>query len=193
MPAQPSSLRELGAGACGDLRLWLVDLREPDDPGAAVSMLAHDEIERMTSFRFEADRVRYRRSHSALRQVLAHELGVEPAALRYAPAAAGGEPPLTWPAASPLDFNLSHCRDYALIGLSTSADVGVDIETPPAWSADDLLQTARGVLSAAELLDLQAMAERARRGALMRAWTRKEACLKAIGVGLAIEPRWFAF
>ncbi|MFT3665074.1 4'-phosphopantetheinyl transferase family protein [Piscinibacter sp.] len=186
MQPLPPSIRELAAGGMGDLRLWLVDLREPDNVAATASTLARDEIERMARLRFEADRARYRRSHVALRRVLARELGVEPAALRYTPDA-DGKPRLTWPA-EPVDFNLSHCRDFALIGLSRMLDVGVDIENAPSWNADELMQTARGVLSASELLDLQALPTPARLGALMHAWTRKEACLKALGVGLSIEP-----
>lgn len=186
MQPLPPSIRELAARDVSDLKLWLVDLREPDEPTAVVSALAHDEVERMARFRFEPDRTRYRRSHMALRRVLARELGVEPAALRYVPDA-GGKPRLVWPAAA-VDFNLSHCHDYALIGLSSAFDVGVDIETDRNWSAGEILQTARGVLSARELIQLQALPDEARRDALLRGWTRKEACLKALGVGLSIEP-----
>lgn len=180
--------RELeGDGPLG-LRIWLIDLREAC-AAADTSLLAPDELARMRRFRFEADRERYRRAHVGLRRLLAHELGVAPGELAFTPGP-HGKPRLAAPHDA-LDFNLSHCQHFAVLGYSRIVDVGVDVESDLRWSDDDVLTTARGTLTPSELSALLALPVEERNKAFRYAWTRKEACLKALGVGLLIEPSSF--
>jgi 4'-phosphopantetheinyl transferase len=79
--------------------------------------------------------------------------------------------------------SLSHASTHAAIAISTAGPVGVDIEP------------TRRNFSLAELADrichpdeLEAIGETG----LLRLWVRKEAMLKAIGTGLAIEMSSFA-
>ena len=62
----------------------------------------------------------------------------------------------------------------------------------PAWETVlDLDALARHCLTPAECRDLAALPADARPLALLARWTRKEACLKALGTGLQIEPSSF--
>lgn len=82
-----------------------------------------------------------------------------------------------------LHVSLSHAGAYAAVALSTAGPVGVDIEeTEP---LPDRERFARGILAAAERFDWAALPENARDSAVIRAFTRKEAVLKALGLGLA--------
>lgn len=180
--------RELeGDGPLG-LRLWLIDLREAC-AAQDTTLLASDELARMRRFRFEADRERYLRAHVGLRRLLAHELGVAPGELAFTPGP-HGKPRLAAPH-DILDFNLSHCAHFAVLGYSRIVDVGVDIESDLKWTDDDVLTTARGTLTPSELSALLALPAESRGNAFRCAWTRKEACVKALGVGLLIEPSSF--
>jgi len=87
---------------------------------------------------------------------------------------------------SPLCVSLTRGGDLSLIAVATaSRGVGVDVETvrpaPPAAVVGQLL-TTREAHALDRLDDVE------RDAAFMRAWVRKEAALKAVGVGLAIEP-----
>jgi 4'-phosphopantetheinyl transferase len=84
-------------------------------------------------------------------------------------------------------FSLSHSAHHALIALGDTGDIGADIEVvktlPHAERLGEKLYTPT------ERAEIE-FAEDATR-AFLRCWTRKEACLKAVGRGLSIEPRTF--
>jgi 4'-phosphopantetheinyl transferase len=84
-----------------------------------------------------------------------------------------------WPA---LRFNLSHTRGAALIGVAAGPELGIDIE----WQRpmEDLDDMARAVMSPEELEQWLALPPDDRTPAFYHLWTRKEAYLKAIGLGL---------
>lgn len=84
-------------------------------------------------------------------------------------------------------FNRSHSGDWVLIAISEEREVGIDVEL--ARRDIDVLELGRTVLTSSELGALRALHDEARRAAFFRVWTRKEAALKAWGVGLHLEPR----
>jgi 4'-phosphopantetheinyl transferase len=86
-------------------------------------------------------------------------------------------------------FNMSHSGRWALIGIGGQAPIGVDIEAPR--EMDDLMALAERNFTASECRELRAVPEAGRLRAFLRCWTRKEACLKAVGSGLSIEPGLF--
>jgi 4'-phosphopantetheinyl transferase len=126
--------------------------------------------------------------HVAVRLVLGELTGSAPESLRFerrcghCGRAGHGKPHLA--DRSDLDFSLSHSGGLALIAVARGRRVGADVER--VRPRTDVLAIARGSLSARER---QAIASEgtdgARRAAFFRCWTRKEAYLKALGVGLA--------
>jgi 4'-phosphopantetheinyl transferase len=70
-----------------------------------------------------------------------------------------------------IEHNLAHCDDVALLAVARDVAVGVDVERLDA--AIDQRAVARIVRAPAEAAL-----------SFMRVWCRKEACLKATGVGL---------
>jgi 4'-phosphopantetheinyl transferase len=168
--------------------LWLVKL-QAEAPAAAPQpgdYLDAAEQARAARFHFERDRHRYRASHTALRQLLGQHLGQPPAALRFR-TGPYDKPQLDLPGAP--HFNMSHSGPWALIAIGADLPIGVDIEDPREMG--DLMPLAERNFSAAEYRDLAALPEAERLQAFLRCWTRKEACLKAVGSGLSIEPRVF--
>lgn len=82
-----------------------------------------------------------------------------------------------------LFFNISHSHQWMLFAVSGAARVGVDIENPTRRT--DPLRLANRYFSESEIEALQALDENLRTVAFIRAWTHKEAVLKARGMGLA--------
>ncbi len=171
------------------IELWLVDLQAPArerEAPAPGDWLDEAERSRAARFHFERDAHRYRASHTALRHLLAQRTGVAPAALRFA-TGRHDKPQLDLPGAPA--FNMSHSGRWALIGIGGQAPIGVDIEAPR--EMDDLMALAERNFTASECRELRAVPEAGRLRAFLRCWTRKEACLKAVGSGLSIEPGLF--
>jgi 4'-phosphopantetheinyl transferase len=141
-----------------------VDLRAPAD-GACLS---DDERARAARFVVEEVRVRWVACRAALRRVLAEWLEVSAADVRfvYGPA---GKPAV---ADGAVCFNVSHSRDVALIAVG-DVELGVDVEVMrnvPEWEgiADRLLGgRPAGVKE------------------FLRLWTRREALIKGLGIGVA--------
>ena len=139
---------------------------------------------RASRFRFERDRRRYLAARLALRHVLGAALGVDLAAVRLAED--GNGKPCLADDPDRCHFNLSHSGGLALIALSRAAPVGVDLELAGMMEADGDLVAA--CLCPAERCQWNAIGLAARRRAFLDLWTRKEAALKAVGLGLSVSP-----
>ena len=123
-------------------------------------------------------------AHRSLQRILSVYLTCSPDDLRLA-RQAGGKPYLPDPRHS-IEFNLSHGRDMALVAISKTFQVGIDIES---WrKIEDPLRLARRVMSSGELAELEALPSQDRTGRFLRLWTRMEARQKAVGLGVFSRP-----
>ncbi|WP_159400924.1 4'-phosphopantetheinyl transferase family protein [Streptomyces sp. NRRL B-24484] len=157
--------------------LWLV---RPDQLPDRDELAALDETERRRamSFRRPADRALYVSAHLALRRLLAAHLGSTPQEVllvrdRGGRPALPGDPP-------PLHFSLSHSAGLALLGVAP-VPIGVDVQRIPPPSTVDLCSLR---FHPAEQAELAAQPQSAKARYFTWLWTRKEAYLKGIGVGL---------
>lgn len=144
------------------------------------SVLDAAEKHRASRFRFEMHRRRFIAARHALRVILAGYLDTDPGGLRFA-YGDQGKPSIE---GHSLHFNLSHSGDSAALAVSTTREVGLDIEEMR--PAQDLLEVARNFFAPTEVDAIAALPEPQRPQAFYRCWTRKEAYIKARGEGLAI-------
>jgi 4'-phosphopantetheinyl transferase len=180
--AMATGIDALGPLQAGDVDVWYVDLTLGRGTVATLrARLAGDERARADRFKFEPDARRFIVTRSALRAVLGTYLAVEPGrlAFSYGP---HGKPALEGAHAS-LQFNVSHSGELALIAAGWRRAVGVDVEQ---WRPlPDMAAIAARVFAPAERHTLAGLAEAERSAAFFRCWTRKEAFIKATGLGLA--------
>jgi 4'-phosphopantetheinyl transferase len=156
----------------------------PEETRSLESCLSDAERERAARFRFERDRRRFIVARARLREELAARLGVRPEAVRFA-YGDNGKPRL---ADQALQFSVSHCDDVALFAFSKT-EVGVDIEAiRPVREADAI---AVQFFSPLEHAGYAALAPRDRLLGFFRVWTRKEAFVKALGVGFSMALERF--
>ena len=166
-------------------RLWQVDLDATPAP-QAVASLSEAEWERARRFVFKRDRNRFIAAHAALRETLSSQCGIPASMLEFA-LGPFGKPSLVEHGG--LRFNLSHSQSLGLIAVCDDAEVGADIELlRPMPDAEALAET---YFTPAERLALAALPAEARERAFLCCWTRKEACLKATGMGLSVDTRSF--
>ncbi|MFJ8465227.1 4'-phosphopantetheinyl transferase family protein [Streptomyces swartbergensis] len=174
----------------GRPRLWLArveDLRGAVAPLADV-VLDSAERARAAAFHRPADRDGYRVAHVCLRVLLGAYLGVEPSEVplvrRPCPVcrAPHGRPDVP---GVPLCFSLSRTAGFCLLAFADTA-VGADIERLP---ADDVVSALTATLHPREAAELAARPPDRRPAAFARVWTRKEAYLKGLGIGLGRDLR----
>jgi 4'-phosphopantetheinyl transferase len=164
--------------------LWLVDLDAPVDVLDRATLSA-DECARADRFIFETHRHRFVMARLALRHVLSQHTGVPEAELHFT-YGEHGKPKLT--NAPDCRFNMSHSGAVALIAMGADAarPIGVDVEVLREFP--DAISMAEQYFDPQERAALSALSGDARTLAFLVGWTRKEACLKALGTGFAAGP-----
>lgn len=127
-------------------------------------------------------------AHGIKREILASILNVSPESLQFT-RSSHGKPRLVQPSGSPpIYFNLSHSADRMLMAVSSSYPIGVDLELVQSLpDLDSMLERCLGDEEAAEFRT-RVPPERRLEG-FYRVWTRKEALLKAVGLGLSAGLR----
>lgn len=178
------------------LYLYWVDLDRFESSRFESSRFADEELsveERDRAARFVTDtlRRRYTAAHLFLRQTLARFCGARPEQLRFSENAWGKPSVSSHPA---LHFNLSHSQHLALVGISTVNAIGVDIELLQRWPDKELCSLSQTIMTSAEQQSLQTTLQSSTdqneaSHAFLNAWTRKEACVKALGLGLSYDVR----
>ena len=166
------------------LDLWYVDL---DVSADALSGFRHwlsdDELAKAERFRSDLVRARYIVGRATLRLVLADRLGCSPAAIRFSYGTNGK--PMLEGGRGYIEFSLAHSEGDAVIALTCGAVIGVDIEflRPIA----DVESLAHLVFSDVERRELELAPDPV--SAFLNGWTRKEAYVKALGLGLTAPLR----
>jgi 4'-phosphopantetheinyl transferase len=165
--------------ADGAVHVWRADLNEvAEDLGSLLCTEERARAERMVD---ERNGELWRRSRGLLRALLGRYLQRDPSSLRFS-VGEHGKPALDDDSSSTVDFNMSHSGQLALYAFSAAGAVGVDVEIARR-PTDEVAIVAR-VLGASEAARLQALDPAARRREFLRAWTRYEAELKCLGVGI---------
>jgi 4'-phosphopantetheinyl transferase len=147
--------------------------------------LSEDEKDRAARFHFAADKDRFIAAHGSLREVLSRYLHCAPDQFSF----------ITnthWKPAlhdQKLEFNLSHSGDFALIAIAQECKVGVDVERIRSGISSHVI--AQQYFSKREFAELQSLPLEQREAAFFTCWTRKEAYIKAQGLGLSLPLESF--
>ncbi len=188
METYRQDLQETMELAPHDVHLWWVDLNFSRGEQELIKQnLSSAERARADKFKVADMRGQYEISHGVLRSILSRYLDQKPANICISQTNRG-KPFLT--EVNDLHFNLAHVGDQALIAVSRVAKTGVDLEE--VQPEKDLGALARRVFSPLELEEYLALPVSQRVRGFYCGWTRKEAYLKAVGVGIGASLREFA-
>ncbi len=160
----------------GETHLWYATLLSLAHRAAHYRLLVDGEEQaRAARFLHEHDRERFILGHGLLRSLLGKYLGAPPASL-ILQRGEFGKPFLK---DHPFHFNLSDTKDAVLVAIADKP-IGVDIETMNRHT--DHLRVADHYFTGKEVDSIRRADDGKRR--FLELWTRKEAVLKACGVGL---------
>lgn len=167
--------------AAGEVSIALFDLDvAPDDLVTYAGWLDAGERGRAARFRHERDCNRFIARRGQLREMLARDLGIAPGAIRLAEDD-HGKPVLLDD--RDLRFNLSHSNSRALVVTARGGAIGCDIE----WRNPELAcpKVAKRLFAPSEYDALTALPPEQWIAGFYNCWTRKEAYVKALGLGLS--------
>ena len=143
-------------------------------------ILSPEELDRARRFRFAEHRRQSIACRGLIREILGSYLDQEPASIcfsynRY------GKP---YVESSDVFFNVSHSGAWAMLSISIGVETGIDIEHVDPRFAHE--QVPERFFSPAEVAKLRALPSSQQTAAFFRCWTRKEAYIKARGMGLSL-------
>jgi 4'-phosphopantetheinyl transferase len=161
--------------------VWIARLSQSRDTLASLEpcLDGHDR-ERAARFHFADDRARFVLGRGLLRKCLGFYLEQSPETIELAYTDLG-RPIL--PHDATIQFNISHTKDLVTLAVTAHAQVGIDVEL--AHPHPDLIELANRIFSETDFQKFQALPSGEALPAFYRAWTRKEAYLKARGEGIA--------
>ncbi|HEX2960812.1 MAG TPA: 4'-phosphopantetheinyl transferase superfamily protein [Ignavibacteriales bacterium] len=150
-------------------------------PSGLQNVLTDQEIKRACGYYFAKDRENFIISRGVLRVLIARYLNTSSERVNllfneY------GKPFLKGERA--LKFNVSHSNGILLFAFAWNYELGVDIELIRPDFAD--MEIAGRFFSKNEMLALSVLPDELRKIAFFNCWTRKEAYIKAKGMGLSI-------
>ncbi|MCX5375320.1 4'-phosphopantetheinyl transferase superfamily protein [Streptomyces sp. NBC_00091] len=174
----------------GRTHVWWWDLPERTSP-ADLALLGPTERARLRRYRKAADAAGYAATRAGARRALGSLLGIPAHEITLGRAACPGcadphhGPPRLERPDLPIAVSISRTASRGVLALRADTAVGIDIEalrTVGNVSDDHLAQMALTPAEREVLLDAAPGPRRDR--LFLRCWTRKEAVLKAVGLGL---------
>jgi 4'-phosphopantetheinyl transferase len=170
----------------GQAHVWRVDLSEMvPQLESLLPVLTEEERQRGERLVSVSLRQRFFISHAILRLILSAYLEESPREIQFKKAA-HGKPSLD---GCSLQFNMTHSKDVALYVMTSNTEVGIDVEYLKRMYDMDAL--VKRFFSQRENEEYRTFIEAERHLAFYRAWTRKEAYLKATGQGLSYPLNHF--
>lgn len=180
-PIRVASLRHLPSLTTGQVHVWKI-WQKTTRFADFTSLLSNEEMERASRLRTTTLFQRFAANHGMLRTLLGSYLGMDPRRLQFV-TNSYGKPSLRETGLH-LRFNMTHSEDLTLIAVCLQSEVGIDVEI--VRSVDEWRDIAKSHFSDDEYHDLLAEPVELQRDAFFRCWTRKEAVIKAIGMGLSM-------
>ncbi|MCZ7647413.1 MAG: 4'-phosphopantetheinyl transferase superfamily protein [Planctomycetota bacterium] len=179
-PLAPRAVRPR-APAPGEVVLLHAEVAEdPADLAPLRALLSPEETARAERYHFEADRARSITARGVARWALASMLGRAPASLSFQPGAHGK--PALRAAPQDLRFNYAHSGQAVLLAFARAREVGVDVE--PLRAMPEAERIVARYFSPREVEAFREAPPPDRDRAFLNGWTRKEAFIKALGLGL---------
>lgn len=164
--------------------MWFGAL-DDSEPSRDLELLSADERVRCARFSQRVDRSCFAAAWAGVRRVTAGYVGVKPAELRFDRADAADrsnrrhQPFVVAASGTPLFLSIARSDGLWLLGLAVDDHIGVDLEHVRDFDAAGLIDRC---LAPQEQEQVNALPAEERSTAFVRAWTRKEALMKAAGL-----------
>ncbi|MFC1539842.1 4'-phosphopantetheinyl transferase family protein [Candidatus Latescibacterota bacterium] len=169
--------------------IWLIHSDADEDTfERLLKTLSHDELIKAERLISTEKRRHFVVSRGILRYLLSRYLNTEPEELEII-YTKNGKPVLTGSDQDKLSYNLSHSHGNIFYGITAGGEIGVDIEK--IRSNASIMGIAHRQFTEPELQIVEQTEHEDTLRMFFKIWTRKEAVLKAFGMGLLLPMRNF--
>jgi 4'-phosphopantetheinyl transferase len=172
---------DLGAD---EAHIWRVSLNQDAETIASMAaLLSPDERQRAGRYYRPVDRDRFIAGRGILRKIISAYLALSPGQLRFTYNEYGKPAVSDEQNDRALNFNLSHSAELILYAITRGRGVGIDIE----YIREDFatLEIAERFFSKDEVTALKSLPTDQRTMGFFNCWSRKEAFIKAKGMGVS--------
>lgn len=168
----------------GELVIWQARLDiAPADQWKFLVILSPNEQERAQRYHFKRDRDRFIAARGILRTLLSDYLNTSACRIHFL-YNDFGKPFLGVGECGDIQFNLSHSDGIAVYVFTQGQEAGIDIERiRPIENQQQIIQR---YFAPAEQLFFATVPPQSKDEAFFRLWTRKEAYVKALGLGMSL-------
>lgn len=174
-----------------EIHVWRIGLVWPDVVVNSLKVcLTDEETNRAASFHFARDQRRFVIRRAILRRLLASYLGMRAEVIRLLLGPNGKPFVSDQDVPGGICFNCSHSADRGLIVIARGSGLGADLEQHRHLNdAEDL---AKAFFSDSEIKELNDLPPSLKMAGFFNCWTRKEAFVKAVGLGLSFPLNRFS-
>ncbi len=180
--------RELELGEAVDV--WKINLDHcHGDSAHLFNLLDENEKSKALSNRFEINCCRFVACRAVLKILLGCYLSIKPSGLEFEYNDYGKPKLADRINLKNIKFNVSHSKNIAVIGIAKNNEIGIDIE-----EIDEnipYMELSDFCFSVHEQNSLRELQIEDRAQGFFNCWTRKEAFIKAIGMGLSFPLKEF--
>jgi 4'-phosphopantetheinyl transferase len=174
----------------GEIHIWRIKVPDEHElPHYWTNLLTQEERERVNRKRLPIDSRRTLASRACLRTLLGGYLHLKPQDIKLKTKSEGKPFVEHQGTTSRIEFNVSHSGEWILMGFSLDRSLGIDVEQRRELVFGDLVND---FFAPSEQKQWNALNPDQHSMAFFSAWTRKEAYLKAIGLGLTKALNSFA-
>ncbi len=173
-----------------EVHVWRASLDTPQSHVRSLEQtLSADERRRAERFRFQKDSAHFIVTRGILRAILARYLARDPQSLQFHYNQYGKPSLVAEPGSDALSFNVTHSRAMALYAITHNQNIGIDLEYIN--TEIEYEQIAERFFSPKEVSMFRAVPQHMQAKAFFNCWTRKEAYVKARGIGLSLDLNKF--
>lgn len=165
------------------VHIWYKYVNE-DAPADWYSLLNHDEKQRADRFHFPVHRNRFIVARANLRLLLSHYENISPKYIEFS-YNEFGKPFLL---DTFLQFNVSHSHELIVYAFTLHHRIGVDVEKIDKEYSEEV---AKRFFSESESTELLALPLTVRKENFYKIWAKKEALIKATGLGMRLPLESF--
>jgi len=171
-------------GAFSDITIWFCEFggdRGTQFIGDCLALLSDEERSRAARFRSHRNRDFFIWRRAIRRAFLSSRIGVSARDIRFGTNQNGKPFIANQNLLTHVHFSMSHTGNFLLLAISNLRELGIDIES--VHDAVDVEPLIYAGCNAAERAALMEIPRNHRARAFLQLWTRKEACIKALGAG----------
>jgi 4'-phosphopantetheinyl transferase len=166
-----------------EVHIWRASLDQPREVIERLShLLSADERERVARYLTDRNRIRFIAGRAIQRDVLARYANVPAADLAFAYSPAGKPRLVGTAAAASVTFNASSSGAFAVYAIARGRAIGVDIEE--LRGVDESISIADFLFATDEIAAVKAADSAERPSVFLEYWTRFEARVKALDLGV---------